>query len=635
MKTHQAVRWHGLQIAEAVELLDTDLEKGLLDGQARIRLAKYGPNRVTRRPGVPAWKSFLLQFHQPLIYILLLAGAVTAALGEVVDSSVIVGVVLVNAVVGCLQESKAERAIDSLSQLTRNDATVRRDGKRRRVASDELVPGDVVILDTGDRVPADLRLTAAHDLRVDESALTGESLPVRKHPGPVSSDAMLADRSNLAFAGTLVTSGNGQGVVWATGDRTETGGIAWLISAAVNLTTPLTRKVAASSQLLLWLILGLSGIVVLVGLRHGKEPVEIFMPAVALAVGAIPEGLPAVVTITLAIGVARMAARRAIIRNLPAVETLGSTTTICSDKTGTLTKNQMTVQEIYAGGRLFEVTGTGYDPAGDLRLDSRTTTPRDHPALVECLKAGLLCNDSQLVQKEGRWEIQGDPTEAALIVAARKAGLLPKEIDLAHPRIDAIPFESENQFMATLHKGGGGKERMIYKKGAAGITLAFETKESDIMDRPPRPPRAPLLSFELLMRTGLVSLLMLGAAFGIFFWESHHGATIAEARTATVNVIIFVGIFYLLHPVLSLGLFSNRWLLADVAAMVVAQLAFTYAPFMNAAFHSHPLDADSWLRLIAIAFGVSMIVAFEKRLRSQAGTHRDFGSNLEPAADRI
>ena len=914
MSAHETVHWHDLQIAEAVELLDTDLDKGLSENEAKIRLAKYGPNRVTRRSGTPAWKRFLLQFHQPLIYMLILAGAITAGLGEIVDSSVIFGVVVVNAIVGYLQESKAEKAIDSLSRLTRSDATVRRDGKRRRVASEELVPGDVVILETGDRVPADLRLTAMRELRVDESTLTGESLPVRKHPDPIATDATLADRSNVAFAGTLVTSGKGQGVVWATGDKTETGRIAWLISEAVNLSTPLTRKVAEFSRLLLWLILGLSGIVVVVGLWHGKNLVEIFMAAVALAVGAIPEGLPAVVTITLAIGVARMASRRAIIRNLPAVETLGSTTTICSDKTGTLTKNQMTVQEIYAGGQLFQLTGTGYDPDGELRFDSRPTAPRDHPALIECLKAGLLCNDSQLVQREGRWGMDGDPTEAALIVAARKAGLLQNEMDLAHPRIDAIPFESERQFMATLHDGGHGKERTIYKKGAAerllercafslddrgalvpldfeevhrviermarkglrvlafasrqvtpgqqalehghvaegltflglegmidpprpeaiaavercrragirvkmitgdhlvtaraiaqqfgligdseagrfalsgrelerltaeplrdaaeratvfarvtseqklrlvqalqsrghvvamtgdgvndapalrqadigiamgssgtevakgaadmvltddnfatiesaveegrcvfdnltkfivwtlptnggealtlltavlfgmtlpalpvqllwinmttavllGITLAFETKESDLMARPPRPPRAPLLSFELLMRTGLVSLLMLAAAFGIFFWESHHSATVAQARTATVNVIIFVGIFYLfncrslVHPILSLGLFSNRWLLAGVAAMIAAQVAFTYVPFMNAAFHSSPLGADSWLRLIAVAFGVSMIVAFEKRLRGRAEVGSD--DTLEPAAHRI
>jgi Ca2+-transporting ATPase len=448
MKAHETVRWHGLQIAEAVELLDSDLDKGLLENEAKIRLAKYGPNRVTRRPGTPASKRFLLQFHQPLIYMLLLAGAITAGLGEIVDSSVIFGVVMVIAIVGYLQASKAEKAIDSLSRLTRSDATVRRDGKRRRITSEELVPGDVVLLETEDRVPADLRLTAMRALRVDESALTGESLPAHKHPDPIARDSMLADRFNLAFAGTLVTSGKGEGVVWATGDKTETGRIAWLISEAVNLSTPLTRKVAEFSRLLLWLILGLSGIVVVVGLWHGKELVEISMAAVALAVGAIPEGLAAVATITLAIGVARMAARRAIIRNLPAVETLGSTTTICSDKTGTLTKNQMTVQEIYTDGRLFQLTGTGYDPAGELRLDSRPMAPRDHPALIECLKAGLLCNDSRLVHREGRWEMEGDPTEAALIVAARKAGLLHNEMDLAHPRIDAIPFESEHQFMA-------------------------------------------------------------------------------------------------------------------------------------------------------------------------------------------
>lgn len=712
MKAHETVPWHGLQIAEALALLDTNLDKGLSEDQAKVRLAKYGPNRVTRRPGTPAWKSFLLQFHQPLIYILLLAGAITAGLGEIVDSSVIFGVVVVNAIVGFLQEGKAEKAIDSLSRLTRSDATVRRDGKRRRIASDELVPGDVVLLDTGDRVPGDLRLTAMRQLRVDESALTGESLSVAKHPGPVAKDAMLADRSNLAFAGTLVTSGNGQGVVWATGDRTETGRIAWLISEAVNLDTPLTRKVAEFSRLLLWLILGLSGIVVLVEVWRGKGLVEIFMPAVALAVGAIPEGLPAVVTITLAIGVARMAARRAIIRNLPAVETLGSTTTICSDKTGTLTKNQMTVQEIYAGGRLFEVTGTGYNPAGDLRLENRTATPRNHPALIECLKAGLLCNDSQLVQKEGRWEIEGDPTEGALVVAARKAGLQPAEIDRAHPRIDAIPFESANQFMATLHAGGHGKERTIYKKGAAegllerctaslderGAPVPLDLQEShraiEQMARkglrvlafasrqitpdqqalehvhvaegltflglqgmidPPRPEA--IAAVERCRRAGirvkvitgdhLVTARAIAKKFALVD-DSEDGrftvsgrelerltaeSAVEEGRCVFDNLTKFIVwtlptnggealtlltavLFGTTLPALPVQL---RWLLAGVAAMIIAQMAFTYVPFMNATFHSRPLDADSWLRLIAVAFAVSMIVAFEKRLRARPG----------------
>ena len=292
----------------------------------------------------------------------------TAWLGEWIDSSVIFGVVFINAIVGYVQESKAEHAIEALSRLVLTETTVRREGQRRRIPSEQLVPGDVVLIHSGDRVPADLRLTSVRSLQIDESALTGESVPVHKHCNPLALETVLADRRNLAFAGTLATFGKGEGVVWATGDKTETGRIAWLISKTVSLETPLTRKIAAFSQVLLSLILGLAAVTFAVGLWRGERPVEVFMAAVALAVGAIPEGLPAAVTVVLAIGVGRMAARRAIIRNLPAVETLGSTTVICSDKTGTLTENEMTVQEIFAGGKVFSVTGAGYEPRGELTL---------------------------------------------------------------------------------------------------------------------------------------------------------------------------------------------------------------------------------------------------------------------------
>ena len=273
------------------------------------------------------------------------------------------------------------------------------------------------------RVPADLRLVRLRSLEIDESMLTGESLPVRKHVDPLALETVLADRKNLAFAGTLVTRGEAEGVVCATGDQTETGRIARLISEAVDLSTPLTRRVAQFSRILLWLILAFAAFAFAVGVWRGEKIVEMFVAAVALAVGAIPEGLPAAVTITLAIGVGRMARRRAIIRKLPAVETLGSTTVICSDKTGTLTENQMTVQQIFAGGQFYEVTGTGYDASGVVQADGKPVVPEAHPALLACLRAGLLCNDSVLIRDDGKIRVEGDPTEAALIVAAEKAGL--------------------------------------------------------------------------------------------------------------------------------------------------------------------------------------------------------------------
>ena len=437
---------------------------GLSAAEVESRLKRYGPNKVTEKPGTPPWKRFLLQFHQPLIYILLVASVLTLALGEFVDGAVIFGVVFILGLIGYLQESKAEDAIRALTRMLVAEATVRRDGRKQRVRSIKLVPGDVVLLQSGDRVPADLRLVRLRSLEIDESMLTGESLPVRKHVNPLALETVLADRKNLAFAGTLVTRGEAEGVVCATGDQTETGRIARLISEAVDLSTPLTRRVAQFSRILLWLILGFAAFAFAVGVWRGEKIVEMFVAAVALAVGAIPEGLPAAVTITLAIGVGRMARRRAIIRKLPAVETLGSTTVICSDKTGTLTENQMTVQQIFAGGQVYEVTGTGYDASGVVQADGKPVVPEAHPALLACLRAGLLCNDSVLIRDDGKIRVEGDPTEAALIVAAEKAGLAHADVRRELDRLDTIPFESEHQFMATLHRGRDG--HIIYKKGA-------------------------------------------------------------------------------------------------------------------------------------------------------------------------
>jgi len=454
---------HHLPAAELAGLLEVDVARGLGGEEARRRLKLHGFNRLTPRERMAPWRRFALQFHQPLVYILLGATGVTFYLAEYVDAGVIFAVVLVNAIVGYLQEAKAEKAIEALARLVVTESTVRRDGRKQRVPSEELVPGDVVLLQAGDRVPADLRLFRVKNLQTDESALTGESVPVAKHANPLALDTILAERRNQAYAGTLVTAGTAEGVVWATGDRTETGRIATLIAEAVELSTPLTRKIAQFSRLLLWVILGLAAVTFFIGVSRGEDRVEMFMAAVALAVGAIPEGLPAAVTITLALGVARMARRRAIIRKLPAVETLGSTTVICSDKTGTLTENQMTVQRVWAGGLAYEVTGGGYEPRGEFRCGGHPVAAVEQPALAECLRAGLYCNDAQLGRESGRLVVQGDPTEAALIVAAQKAGLA--TAGTAPARVDMIPFESEHMFRATLHDHPDGA-RMIYKVGA-------------------------------------------------------------------------------------------------------------------------------------------------------------------------
>ncbi len=888
--------WHQLSAEEVVQILGVNLATGLSAEDLRHRQKEFGPNRVTARRGTPAWLKFLQQFNQPLVYILLLAVGVTVCLGEWVDASVIFGVVFINAIVGFLQEAKAEKAIEALAKMVATETTVRRAGRKLRVHSEELVPGDVVLLQSGDKVPADLRLLHVRNLHADESALTGESLPVAKHSDPLPLDTILAERKNLAFAGTLITSGQAEGVVWAIGDQTETGRIGQLIASAVELSTPLTRKIAQFSNRVLWVILALAAATFALGVARGEKPVEMFMAAVALAVGAIPEGLPAAVTIVLAIGVSRMAKRQAIIRKLPAVETLGSTTVICSDKTGTLTENQMTVQEVFAGGKLYTVTGTGYEPKGDLRLDGAVLKLPEHPALAECLRAGALCNESQLVREDGRLKVQGDPTEAALLVAAEKGGLMRADTLRAAPRLDMIPFESEQMFRATLHEAPPG--RVIYKvgalerllercadalgegntpvaldrdavhraadtmaerglrvlglsrrhvdahhaklthahiaegftflglqgmtdpprpaviaavlqcqragiavkmitgdhlvtaraiarqiglkgreehgklvalsgrelekipdaelpdiadrtavfarvapeqklrlvkalqarghvvamtgdgvndapalkqadigvamgisgtdvaKGAAamiltddnfasikaaveegrgvfdnltkfivwtlptnvgeavvllvaillgttlpmlpvqllwinmmtaillGLMLVFEPKERDLMARLPRDPRRPLLTFPLLMRTGLVSLIMLAGAFWLFFWELRaECASEAAARTTVINVIVLVEIAYLFscrsltHSLFAIGWFTNRWAIAGSLAMLGAQLLLTYAPVMNRLFHTAPIDTGSWLRIVGVAAIAFVVVELEKWIR--------------------
>ncbi len=892
--------WHQIGTDEVVQFLDVNLATGLSAPEAQRRQKEFGPNRVTARRGPSQWVRFLRQFNQPLVWILLVAVGVTAFLGEWVDSTVILCVVLFNAVLGFLQESNAEKAIEALAKMVSTDATVRRDGRKQRVHSDELVPGDVVLLQSGDRVPADLRLFHVRNLHVDESALTGESLPVVKHAESLALDTILAERKNLAYAGTLISSGQAEGVVWGIGDQTETGRISHLISNAVEMATPLTKKIAQFSKTVLWVIVALAAGTFALGLFRGEKIGDMFMASVALAVGAIPEGLPAAVTIVLAIGVSRMAKRQAIIRKLPAVETLGSTTIICSDKTGTLTENQMTVREIYAGGKFYEVTGGGYEPEGELKFAGAVARLPEHPALAECLRAGALCNESQLGRENGRVKAQGDPTEAALLVAAGKGGILRAETHDASPRLDMIPFESEHMFRATLNEGRQG--RVIYKvgalerllercvdalgennsvvaldrvaihraaetmasrglrvlaltrrsadahqskldhshvaggftflglqamidpprpaavasvrncqgagisvkmitgdhlvtaraiagqiglkgrlddsgslaalsgrelekisdaalpemaentavfarvapeqklrlvralqsrghvvamtgdgvndapalkqadigvamgisgtdvaKGAAamiltddnfasieaaveegrsvfdnltkfivwiiptnlgealtllgalvlglplplvplqllwinltdtllGLSLAFEPRDPDVMSRPPRPPRRPLLTFPLMMRSGLVSLIMLGGALGLFVWELRvEQADIAVARTVAANTVVMIQLIYLfncrsLHKsVFSIGLFTNRWAVLGSLAMLGAQLLFTHAPIMNRLFHTAPISIESWLRIIMVVAVAFAIVEFEKWIRFGRG----------------
>ncbi len=466
MENLQEKSWHSMEIESVVEAFQSETSMGLSAREAATRIERFGRNELTLKKGQGPLVRFLIQFKQALVIILLAAAAITVALEEYVDAVVIFGVVVVNAVIGFLQESKAIKAIEALAKSMTSDATVIRDGEKQRLPSDQLVPGDMVLLQSGDKVPADIRLIDVKELQIDESALTGESVPVHKNKAVLEANATIGDRHNMAFSSTLVTYGSGRGIVVSTGDRTEIGRINRLLSDVDVLETPLTRKIHHFSKLLLYAILFLSGITFLVGLLRGQTFVEMFMASVALAVGAIPEGLPAAITITLAIGVSRMAKRDAIIRKLPAVETLGSVMVICSDKTGTLTQNQMTVQEVVSGGAHYSITGVGYAPEGTIDTEREKAGAPDNQALREIFTAGLLCNDSKLVETDAGWKVEGDPTEGALVTAAMKAGYRPSELEKEMPRIDTIPFESERQYMATLHDRGEGRQRVIYVKGS-------------------------------------------------------------------------------------------------------------------------------------------------------------------------
>ncbi|NLI80454.1 MAG: cation-transporting P-type ATPase [Deltaproteobacteria bacterium] len=471
METLLGTHWHHLPAEKVEELLETSMTKGLDLFTVQERQEHFGPNVLSSKKGHGPVVRFLLQFSQPLVIILLGAGIVTGFIVEWSDASVILAVVLVNAIIGFVQESRAVGAIEALARTMTTTTTVLRSGEVRSLSSEELVPGDIVVLQSGDRVPADLRLFQLRELRVDESVLTGESIPLEKDVGVLEHSAVLADRRNMAYASTLVTFGQGRGIVVATGNRTEMGRISQLISTVQSLETPLTQRIAHFSRILLFAILGLGVLTFGAGLLHGERVIDMFMAAVALTVGSVPEGLPAAVTIILAVGVSRMAARKVIIRRLPAVETLGSTTVICSDKTGTLTENQMTVMEILAGDSLYTVTGSGYDPAGNVTAGGQAVDPDAAPALMECLRAGLLCNDSRLVHSGDRWSVEGDPTEGALIVSAAKGGLRLEAESVTLPRLDTIPFESEYQYMATLHGTGDGPP-ILYAKGSVESVVA-------------------------------------------------------------------------------------------------------------------------------------------------------------------
>ncbi|SEQ39715.1 plasma-membrane calcium-translocating P-type ATPase/potassium and/or sodium efflux P-type ATPase,TIGR01523 [Ectothiorhodospira magna] len=452
---------HALAVSDALRELSAE-QDGLTSDEAKRRLAEVGPNRLPAPDRDGAIKRFIKHFHDILIYILIVAAGITALLGHWIDTWVILSVVIINAIIGFIQEGKAEEALAGIRKMLSLNAQVRRDGQWIEIEADSLVPGDIVRLRSGDRVPADLRLIKATNLRIEESALTGESVPADKNTEEVDADAGVGDRFGMAFSGTMVAAGRGTGVVTATGPNTELGRINRMISEVQTLQTPLTRQMARFSKVLAVVIVGLAALMLVIGFAlHEFELGELFLAAIGFAVAAIPEGLPAILTITLALGVERMARRNAITRKLTAVETLGSVTVVCSDKTGTLTRNEMTVRHVITRGGDYAVDGTGYKPEGEVTLGGEQVELHEHPHLHAVVEVAAVANDTEVSEDEREWRVTGEPTEGALRTLALKL----KFDAESHERHDSIPFESDNKFMATLNSRPDGS-RAILLKGA-------------------------------------------------------------------------------------------------------------------------------------------------------------------------
>src|SRR5215831_16406348 len=467
--TADGITWHAVAVDDVVKRLGTDIGKGLEANEAAKRLQKYGPNRLPEGKKRGPFMRFLSQFNNILVYVLLGAGFTKLMLNLWVDAAIIFGVVILNALLGFFQEGKAEKALESIRNMLSAEARTLRGGETRMIAAEQLVPGDIVLLESGDKIPADLRLIDAKNLRTEEAALTGESVPADKSTDPVSANATVGDRECMAFSGTMVVSGRATGLVVATGNQTELGRINALLAGVSALETPLLRQIKTFGYAITAVIAVVSVLIFAYGKWvKGMDFVEIFQAVVGIAVSVIPEGLPAIITITLAIGVQRMAQRNAIIRRLPAVETLGSVSRICSDKTGTLTLMEMMVVSAVTAEAAYQVTGNGYAPDGEVKKDGKPSGTE--PVLALMGRVSLLCNDAELFHEDGAWKVNGDPTEGALYPFATKLGMDRQVEQAESPRIDSIPFESEHKFMATFHKSADGKEFLLVK-GAPEVIL--------------------------------------------------------------------------------------------------------------------------------------------------------------------
>jgi len=540
--------WHAIEAEQVLKELNTDNHNGLTTDEVQKRLEKYGFNELKKEEGISPWTIFFNQFKNILIIILLVAIGLSAVVGELVDAVIIAVIVIFCALLGFIQEYRAERSLEALKKMLSPAITVLRGGKEEEAPSKELVPGDILVLEAGDKIPADARLIEIHSLRCDEAPLTGESVPIGKETRALPEGASVGDRKNMVFTGTTVTYGRGKAVITATGMKTEFGKIAEEVTAIKAEKTPLEKRTAEIGKWLGFIALGIclfvAGFSIFREFFTGKIDlpfiIKVVMFTIALAVAAVPEALAAIVTGALAIGMHQMAKKNALIRKMPAVETLGCTTVICSDKTGTLTKGEMTIRKIFTGKNLVEVTGTGYKPEGEFRA-SDGFNPQTHHSFRMLLQGGLLCNDSFLEEKDGKWLIKGDPTEGALVVAAVKAGFHQAEMRLEAPRIEEIPFSSERKRMSTIHQMNNGK-RVVFMKGAPEGVLercAFALdgeKAFPLTDEE----RVKILKVNEEMAEGALRVL------GISYREIHEGTACAEE--AVEKDLVFLGLVGMMDP---------------------------------------------------------------------------------------
>jgi magnesium-transporting ATPase (P-type) len=533
--------WHAMAADEVLRRLTTSTETGLDAGEAATRLREHGPNRLPEGKKRGPLMRFVAQFNNILVYVLLGAGFTKLMLNLWLDAGIIFGVVVLNALLGFIQEGKAEKALDSIRNMLSAEARTVRGGETRMIAAEQLVPGDVILLESGDKIPADLRLVDTKNLRTEEAALTGESVPAEKSTDAVSGKATVGDRACMAFSGTMVVSGRATGVVVATGSETELGRINQMLAGVSALETPLLRQIKQFG----YAITAVIGVISVLIFAYGKwvmamDFVELFQAVVGIAVSLIPEGLPALITITLAIGVQRMAQRNAIIRRLPAVETLGSVSRICSDKTGTLTLMEMMVVSAVTAESAYQITGDGYAPEGEVKQDGKPAGKED-PVLALMGRVSMLCNDAELFQQDGAWKVEGDPTEGALYPFATKLGMDRQAEQAAFPRIDAIPFESEHKFMATLHEAAASGEILLVK-GAPEVILEHCDRQQTASDQATPLDRAHFL-------TASDRLAAEGERVLALAWLENPGVKAGSLGPADLpRTLVLIGLIGLLDP---------------------------------------------------------------------------------------